>query len=315
MPSPERSNPINKKARIQIHDLCMTFKTQALSRCVAAQGDPALIKFSYSCHDGLRRLVSASVKNHIGQDMDLPLFSIKSLSFMIGPADTALDLAKNLLDLVDYERQGLDTESRCDIAIEVKSRDVKVMEYDAGGQAHASYFPAMRKAFNSEFSLEVPGRIAEIRDKAGTEARAVAEIIREAWQDNTHDDDSVPTTLVIKYEGHESQGWIEKVAIEDAQETAIAINEEVHYVLRDVIRSDPDRNAAQLIQHLTELSGHSGWLDNDGGFGEIKIDLATGEIGGITHNARYVEYNTYMYDRKELLGERPREEMQGPQPG
>ena len=156
-----------------------------------------------------------------------------------------------------------------------------------------------------------PDEINEIRNNARNQARAVCAIIKKAWEENSRPDEPAPLSLKIEYEGHESQFWIERVVVEDAQEEAIKISEEFHYSLRDVIRSDPARNASSLISNITDLAGHGDWCKDDGGRGEIEIDLATGKVGMLTHEVRVLEYDVSMTDAAELMGEEP----QGPQPG
>lgn len=157
-----------------------------------------------------------------------------------------------------------------------------------------------------------PEMIESMRITAQEQAEAVCAIIKKEWDEISLGDEPAPVTLKVEYDGHEGLSRIAGVALVGVHVEAIKLNDRLHSFLRIALNSDPDRHANKLISYVVALAGHGAWCIGDGARGEVVIDMNTGNIRTLAHEARGVEYVLHASNRDDLFGDEPVVERSGP---
>ena len=87
-------------------------------------------------------------------------------------------------------------------------------------------------------------------------------------------------TVTVEYDGEGHSGQIESIAVEDASQNRVEIADNERW----------DKLDNQITEFVWEVLGahHDGFENNDGGFGEITIDVMKGTVQ-LDHNTRVTD--------------------------
>lgn len=125
----------------------------------------------------------------------------------------------------------------------------------------------------------------DLQQQARDQLRALSELGQQAFRDQTGTDLPDPTILTIEYHGEGGELDFDSV------ETAFG-DQEVHREARRAV-SYAIKGRAEIdmvVDCLTRLAGHEGWhYKTDGGGGEIRINLNSGNVMSFEHHNFRVE--------------------------
>lgn len=135
--------------------------------------------------------------------------------------------------------------------------------------------------------------------------KAVCEIVRQTWKQQTGKELPDSCRLKVQYAGSDGRGGIEATFLQVGDQEIYGLYDPtdprrmVAHALHDGV--DPKSNLIRLVDALAKWSGHGLWRKYEGGQGEVVIDVNTGVIEHFVHETPVVRWEPHVIDVAELL--------------